>query len=533
MIDQKNKEIEFSNDARVRVQQGINILADSVGATLGPKGKNALIQLSKGPLVTKDGVTVAKYVKLQDQMQNIGADLVKQVSKKTNESAGDGTTTATVLAQAMINEGMKMLASGVDAQAIRRGMEATTAQLIHRLDELATPVKDLEKVATISANDPEIGKIISDMMEKVGEHGVITMDKSQTTEIETEFAEGVNYDTGFMSPYLVTDRGTMTAEYEDIPVILTDEKLNLKQTVRLLEIILKANADNKMPKKLLIVADHLDDEVLRILGVNKIQGNIDVLAVRAPYYGRLRKEYLEDLAVLTGGQFVGSEGMASLDDVDLQHLGMVKRVIAKERQTTIIGSAKNKEAIEARTEELKKRISECTKKHDRTKLEERLSKMTGGIGVIKVGANTEADQREKMDRVEDAINATRAASEEGIVAGGGVALIRATQGITVQDLTEEEKHGMNVVLKATEAPIRRIAKNAGEDDGLITANIKQAEGNAGYNAKTNEYVDDMITEGIVDPVKVTKSALENAVSIAIMVLTTEVCIVEEQTEDKE
>lgn len=519
-IDQKNKELTFGSEARTRVQTGVNKLADAVGATLGPRGRNALIELSTGPLVTKDGVTVAKYVKLEDHLENMGAELMIQAAQKTNDLAGDGTTTATVLAQSMVNEGVRYLESKANAQALRRGMEKTVDKIVKGIKDLSQPVDNIEQVASISANDPEIGKIIADIIAEVGQDGTITVDQGQTTEIETEVVEGIHYRGGYQSPYLVTDRGEMTAKYNDVSVLIANTKPDLKQIIRLLEMIAKNNSK----KELVIISEQMDSELLQVLAVNKLQGNFHVLAVRPPKFGTVRREYLEDIAALTGGVVVGDESFCSMNDVELEHLGTAKRIVADEKFTTILGNDDQKKKVQKRLEVAKQQLKNAKTPHDKELLEERISKLAGGIGLIRVGASTEADLVEKMHRIEDAVNATKAAVEEGIVPGGGIALILASKAVTKPLSDPEEELGADIVFNAIEAPLRKIVLNAGEEPGVVLNEVKKK--NVGFNAKDIKYEKDMIKAGIVDPAKVTRLALQNALSIAVMILTTQVGIVE-------
>lgn len=516
-----NKEVRFSSVARDKLKQGMNIVADAVGATLGPRGRNAMIQTSQGPLVTKDGITVAKHIKLKDQTEDMGALLIQQVSKRANDEAGDGTTTATVLAQALINEGMRELDYGADAQAIRRGLEHSADLVLSGLANLSQPVEDIEAVASISANDPEIGKVIAQMVSELGPDGTITLEEGQTTEMETEVVQGMHWRGGWMSPYLVTDGSTMRAEYEDIRVLLTDENPTLNQLVRIITKLLEAGE-----KKLVVISNHIEDEALRTLALNKAKGSFFCLPVRAPKYGTVRKAMLEDMAVLTQGTYVGSEGAVSLDKVEIEHLGTISRIVAEEKYTTITATGDTAQ----RLAELKTLLASTNNKHDQQLLEERISKLAGGIGVIRVGATTEADAKEKLHRVEDAVNATKAAQKEGIVAGGGVALYDLRSTLTEPFSDVEEDVGRRIMLKALEAPVARILTNAGAE---VKSIMKAIGGRRGFNAKTLQLEEDMIAAGIIDPAKVTRLALEAAVSIAIMVLTTEVSITDEPAEHED
>ena len=521
----ENKEDVFGRGARERMKDGLNVVAEAVGATLGPKGRNAVIELNGEPVVTKDGVTVAKYIQLEDRLENMGAKLAIQTSMKTNDQAGDGTTTAMVLAQTMVNEGIEYLDEGVDAQTMRRGIERTVDKAVELLDIMSVSVTDLKHVASISANDPELGEMIGGMMEELGEHGVISVEKGQTTEMETEIVEGMHFEHGYQSPYLVTDVSRLEAVYEDIPVLLTAEVPKLNDIARISEMLIKQGK----VRKLLIIANQMEDDVLRVLALNKAQGIFDCLAVRPPKYGRIQKEYLEDIGRLTGGTVVGADGMVGLNEISLDHLGLVKKVIAKQRSTTLIGNIDvQKEAVEERLIELNGQLEITKKKHDQDLLKERISKLTGGIGIIRVGASTEAAQKEKMDRVEDAVNATKAAMEEGIVPGGGISLLMVSELIT-EKLGNEESWGQEIVLKALRAPARRILENAGVAEAIIKDVMDKGKL---FDSKKGDYVKDMVKAGIVDPTKVERCALQNAASIASMFLTTEVGIVEEPKEEE-
>lgn len=520
----KNKDITFGREAREKMVTGVNTLANCVSATLGPKGRNAMIELSTGPLITKDGITVAKHVHIEDHLENMGAQLALQTAQRTNDMAGDGTTTATNLAQAMVNIGMQHLNADVDAQAIRRGMEKTLEKAVGLLADVSVPVTDLEHVASISANDPVIGKMIADLMKELGEDGVITIEKSLSTETSAEAVDGVHYETGYQSPYLMTDVANMEAVYEDIPVLLTDEVLKVNDLARIVTMLV----EQKGTKKLLIIGRQMENGVLQVMALNKQKGVFDCLAVRPPKFGRVRKEYLEDLARMTGATVVGSDGSCAIADMGLDHLGLVQKVVARERSTTIVGIADSQKVVVAeRIEELKGQIKVARSENDRELLRERISKLSGGIGIIYVGANTEADQKEKHDRVEDAVNATRAAKEEGIVAGGGVALLKLSKALG-DKLDGDEDYGRQIIVEAMRAPAERILVNAGASEDVMKEVLEKGKH---FNAKTNEFVDDMIKAGIVDPAKVERCALENAVSIATMVLTTEVGIVEEVKEE--
>jgi len=522
------KQIIFDEKARARLKKGVDILANTVKITLGPKGRNVVIDKGFGsPAITKDGVTVAKEVELEDKFENIGADLVKEVASKTNDVAGDGTTTATVLAQAMIAEGVKLVSSGVNPIEIRKGIEDKVEKIVKKLKEMSQPVssrEEWEKVAAISANDAEIGKIIASAMESVGKHGVITVEEGQSFGVEKEVVEGMQFDKGYISHYMVTDSGTMKAEYEDPYILITDKKISsLHEILPLLE---KTAQSGK--KDMVIIAEDIDGEALATFVVNKLRGTFNVLGVKAPGFGDRRKAMLEDIAILTGGKVISEEVGLKLENVSLEDLGRARKVVASKETTTIVEGKGEEKEIKNRIEQIKKEIEMSDSDFDREKLQERLAKLSGGVAVIKVGAATETEMKEKKDRIEDALNATRAAVEEGVVPGGGLALARAS-GAFEEILSQKKDNnpGAAIVEKAVLEPIKQIAANAGKDGSLILYNIirenKQGGEFVGYNAASDKF-EDMIKAGIIDPTKVVRSALENAASATIMFLTTEAVI---------
>lgn len=522
------KQITFHEDARKKIKNGIDQLANAVKVTLGPKGRNVIIERGYGaPMVTKDGVTVAKEIELEDKLENLGAELVKEVASKTADIAGDGTTTATVLAQAMVEEGMKLVSAGVDPQALRRGMERAVVCIVEEIKKISKPVEGdaIRQVASISANDPEIGRMIAEAMEKVGKDGVITVEEGQSFGIEVDVVEGMQFDKGYSSPYMVTNPEKMEAEYEDVPILITDWKISSVQTILpLLEAIAGTGK-----KELVIIADEVDGEALTTLIVNKIRGAFNALVIKAPAFGDRKKEMLEDIAVLTGATVISEERGMKLDVVTAENLGRARRVISTKDTTTIVEGAGDKTKIEERVRQIKAQIEQSTSEFDGSKLKDRLAKLAGGVAVIKVGAASEVEMKEKKDRIDDAVHATKAAVEEGIVAGGGVALIRVQS--VLKDLRQELKNdyreealGVQVVEKALEMPLWQIADNAGEKGDVIVERVKSQTGAFGYNAATNKDEHNMISAGIIDPAKVTRSAVENASSIATMVITTEVAI---------
>jgi chaperonin GroEL len=519
------KEIIYGQDARVRVLKGVDKLANAVKATLGPKGRNAILDKMFGaPTVTKDGVTVAKEIELKDKFENMGAQMVKEVASKTSDIAGDGTTTATVLAQAIYTEGLKYLASGMNPMALKRGIEKATAIVVDELKKMSKSVEDkkeIEQVGTISANgDSEIGILIADAMDKVGKEGVITVEEAKSMETTLELVEGMQFDRGYLSPYFVTDAEKMEAVQEDPYILIYDKKIsNMRDIIPVLEQIAKEG------KSLIIIAEDIEGEALATLVVNKLRGTLKCSAVKAPGFGDRRKAMLEDIAILTGGQVVSEDLGRKLESVTVKDLGKAKRVIIDKDNTTIVEGAGNSSDIQGRIKQIKAQVEESTSDYDKEKLQERLAKIAGGVAVIKVGAATEPEMKEKKARVEDALHATRAAVEEGFVAGGGVAFIRSIKKLDLLKLDEEENGGVKIIKKALEEPLRQIAVNAGLEGGIVLEKVKEKKGNIGFNALTNVY-EDMLKAGIIDPTKVARSALQNAASVAGLMLTTEVMIAE-------
>ncbi len=519
------KDILFSDDARAKIRKGVNVLADAVKVTLGPKGRNVILDKSfGGPVITNDGVTIAKEIDLADKFENMGAQLVKQVAEKTNDAAGDGTTTATILAQALINEGMRNVAAGANPMAIRRGIEKGTEALVAELKKRAKKVHGKEEtaqVASISANDPEIGQMIAEVYDIVGRDGVITVEESQSFGIEKEVVEGMQFDNGYVSHYFVTDTARMESVMEKPYILLVDKKISsIQEILPLLEQMAQTGK-----KDLVIIAEDVDGEALATLIINKLRGILNVLAVKAPGFGDRRKDMLRDIAVVTGGEVVSEEIGIKLENATVAMLGEARRVVADKDHTLIIDGKGEAKAIKERQEQLKAQIEKTKSEYDKEKLLERLGKMSSGVGVLKIGAATEVEQKEIKHRVEDAVEATKAALEEGIVAGGGVALINAIKVLDDVKLNDEEKVGLALLRKALEAPMRQIAQNAGMDGAVIIEEIKKQGTGIGYNAATGEYID-MIKAGIIDPMKVTRSALQNAASVAAMLLTTEAAVVE-------
>ena len=517
------KQIMFDEKARQALKRGVDQLANAVKVTLGPKGRNVVIDKGYGsPTITKDGVTVAKEIDLEDKFENLGAELVKEVASKTNDVAGDGTTTATVLAQAMIAEGIKNITAGASPLAVKRGIEKGVDAVVKELKEkISKPVQgeEIEQVATISANDPEIGKIIAGAMKEMGQDGVITVEESQTFGVEKEVVQGMRIDKGYASHYMVTNTDRMEAEYSEPFILVTDKKISSIQDI--LPILEKVVQTGK--KEIVIVADDVDGEALTTLVLNKLRGTFNALAVKAPGFGDRRKEMLQDIAVVTGATFVSEEIGRKLDSVELADLGSARKVIATKENATFVDGKGDKTAIQARASQIKKQIENTDSEFDREKLQERLAKLAGGIGVIKVGAATEVEMKEKKHRIEDAVAATKAAVEEGIVPGGGVALLRAMMTLDAVKVDGEEAVGIRILKKALEEPIRAIAENAGKDGSVVAEEVKKRSGSDGYNAATDVY-EDLLKAGIVDPTKVTRSALQNAASVAALFLTTE-CVI--------
>ena len=517
-----SKEIKFSSDARSAMVRGVDILADTVKVTLGPKGRNVVLEKSFGsPLITNDGVTIAKEIELEDNFENMGAKLVSEVASKTNDIAGDGTTTATVLTQAIVREGIKNVTAGANPIGIRRGIEAAVAAAVEALKNNAIPVANKEaiaQVAAVSSRSEKVGEYISEAMEKVGKDGVITIEESRGMETELEVVEGMQFDRGYLSQYMVTDSEKMVADLENPYILITDKKIsNIQEILPLLESILQSN------RPLLIIADDVDGEALPTLVLNKIRGTFNVVAVKAPGFGDRRKAMLEDIAILTGGTVITEDLGLELKDATIEALGQAARVTVDKDSTVIVEGAGNPEAISHRVAVIKSQIETTTSEFDREKLQERLAKLSGGVAVIKVGAATETELKEMKLRIEDALNATRAAVEEGIVAGGGTALVNVIPAVADLELTGDEATGRNIVLRALEEPVRQIAHNAGFEGSIVIDRLKNAEVGTGFNAATGEWVN-MIEEGIIDPVKVSRSALQNAASVASLILTTEAVV---------
>ncbi|TIX64460.1 MAG: chaperonin GroEL [Mesorhizobium sp.] len=520
------KEVKFHSDARERLLRGVNILADAVKVTLGPKGRNVVIDKSFGaPRITKDGVTVAKEIELEDKFENMGAQMVREVASKTNDIAGDGTTTATVLAQAIVREGAKAVASGMNPMDLKRGIDKAVEAIVVELKTNARKITkndEIAQVGTISANgDAEIGRFLAEAMQKVGNEGVITVEEAKTAETELEVVEGMQFDRGYLSPYFVTNADKMVAELEDAYILLHEKKLsNLQAMLPVLEAVVQTS------KPLLIISEDVEGEALATLVVNKLRGGLKIAAVKAPGFGDRRKAMLEDIAILTGGQVISEDLGIKLENVGLNMLGRAKKVSISKENTTIVDGAGKKAEIQGRVAQIKQQIEETTSDYDKEKLQERLAKLAGGVAVIRVGGATEVEVKEKKDRVDDALNATRAAVEEGIVAGGGVALLRASGNLKATGANSDQAAGINIVRRALQAPARQIAANAGAEASIVAGKILDNKGATfGYNAQTGEY-GDMIAMGIVDPVKVVRTALQDAASVAGLLVTTEAMIAE-------
>jgi chaperonin GroEL len=524
------KEIVYTEQARNYILAGVNALADAVKVTLGPKGRNVVIEKSFGsPTVTKDGVTVAKEIELENRFENMGAQMVREVASKTSDVAGDGTTTATVLAQAIYREGSKLVAAGHNPMEIKRGIDKAVESIVESLKKMAKQTKDPKEIAqvgTISANgDAEIGKKLADAMEKVGKEGVITVEESKTAETTLEVVEGMQFDRGYLSPYFVTDAERMEAVLEDCYMLISEKKIsNMKDLLPVLEAIARSQ------KPLLIIAEDIEGEALATLVVNKLRGTLHCAAVKAPGFGDRRKEMLKDIATLTGGQVIAEELGLKLENVTISDLGRAKRVSLDKDNTTIVDGAGNKEKIKARIAEIRGQIENTTSDYDREKLQERLAKLVGGVAVVKVGAATETEMKEKKARVEDALHATRAAVEEGIVAGGGVALIRAQSALEGLKVSDEQKFGVSIIKRACEEPLRQIVQNAGLEGSIVVNKVREGKDDFGYNAATDQY-GQLLSQGVIDPVKVVRSALQNAASVASLMLTTE-CLVAERPKDE-
>ncbi len=526
------KDVRFSEEARSKVIHGVNTLADTVTVTLGPKGRNVVLEKSWGaPTVTKDGVTVAKEIQLEDKIENMGAQMVKEVASKTSDVAGDGTTTATVLARSIFSEGLKMVAAGHDPMSIKRGIDKAVANVVQELKRLSKSTRDRSEIAqvgTISANnDKTIGDILAEAMDKVGKEGVITVEEAKGLETTLDLVEGMRFDRGYLSPYFVTDPERMEVVLEDAYIIINEKKIsNMKDLLPVLESVAKSG------KPLLLIAEDIEGEALATLVVNKLRGTFKCVAVKAPGFGDRRKAMLEDIAILTEGKMIAEELGIKLENVTLNDLGHSKRIIVDKDNTTIVEAEGTKAGIEARIKQIRAQIDETTSDYDREKLQERLAKLAGGVAVIKVGAATEIEMKERKDRVEDALHATRAAVEEGIVAGGGVALIRATAGLKSLNVNDEERNGVRIIEKALAEPARWIASNAGADGAVVLDKIKNGKDAYGFNAASGEF-EDLIKAGIVDPTKVVKCALQNAASVAGLLITTEVMITDLPEKKKE
>ena len=520
------KDVKFSTDARDKMVRGVNILANAVKVTLGPKGRNVVIDKSFGaPRITKDGVTVAKEIELEDKFENMGAQMLRAVASKTNDIAGDGTTTATVLGQAIVNEGIKLVAAGMNPMDLKRGIDLAVAEVVENLGKAKKTISansEVAQVGTISANgETAIGEMIANAMQKVGNEGVITVEEAKTAETELDVVEGMQFDRGYLSPYFVTNAEKMTAVLEDPVILLHEKKLsNLQAMLPILEAVVQSQ------RPLLIVAEDIEGEALATLVVNRLRGGLKVAAVKAPGFGDRRKAMLEDIAILTGGQVISEDLGIKLENVGLDMLGTAKRVEISKENTTIVDGAGQKSDIEGRVAQIKAQIEETSSDYDKEKLQERLAKLAGGVAVIKVGGSTEVEVKERKDRVDDALNATRAAVEEGIVPGGGVALLRASAALTVKGANSDQQAGINLVKRALQEPVRQIANNAGDEGSVVVGKIlENASANYGYNAQTSEY-GDLIAMGVVDPVKVVRTALQDAASVASLLITTEAMIAE-------
>jgi chaperonin GroEL len=525
------KDVMFGDDARTRMLNGVNILANAVKTTLGPKGRNVVLEKSFGaPTITKDGVSVAKEIELKDRFENMGAQMVKEVASQTNDVAGDGTTTATVLAQAMVREGLKAVAAGMNPMDLKRGMDKAVHEAVGHLKNLSVPCEDnkaIAQVGTISANsDQDIGDIIADAMEKVGKEGVITVEEGSALENELDVVEGMQFDRGYLSPYFVNNQQSQTADLEDPYILLHDKKIsNIRDLLPALEAVAKAG------KPLLIIAEDIEGEALATLVVNTIRGIVKVAAVKAPGFGDRRKAMLQDIAILTGATVISEEVGLTLEKATLNELGTAKRVQITKDETTIIDGAGSEDDIKARCEQIRTQVEATTSDYDKEKLQERLAKLAGGVAVIKVGAATEVEMKEKKARVEDALHATRAAVEEGIVPGGGVALVRAQSAVAdLKGDNHDQDVGISIARRAMEEPLRQIVANSGDEPSVVLNKVAESSGNQGYNAATGDYVD-MVDAGILDPTKVTRSALQNAVSIAGLMITTEAMVADEPQDD--
>ena len=526
------KDVKFNTDARNRMLKGVNILADAVKVTLGPKGRNVVLDKSFGaPRITKDGVSVAKEIELEDKFENMGAQMVKEVASRTNDEAGDGTTTATVLAQAIVKEGMKAVAAGMNPMDLKRGIDLATAKVVAQIKDAARTVENSDEVAqvgTISANgEANIGRMIADAMQKVGNEGVITVEENKGMETEVEVVEGMQFDRGYLSPYFVTNPDKMTAELEDCMILLHEKKLSsLQPMVPLLEQVIQSQ------KPLLIIAEDVEGEALATLVVNKLRGGLKIAAVKAPGFGDRRKAMLQDIAILTGGQVISEDLGMKLESVTMDMLGTAKKVMIKKDDTTIVDGAGDKAEIEARVSQIRQQIEETSSDYDREKLQERVAKLAGGVAVIRVGGMTEVEVKERKDRVDDALNATRAAVQEGVVVGGGVALVQGAKALAgLEGANSDQNAGIAIVRKALEAPLRQIAENAGVDGSVVAGKVREsADAKFGYNAQTDEY-GDMFAFGVIDPAKVVRTALEDASSVAGLLITTEAMVADKPAKE--
>ena len=525
------KEIVFSSSARSEIAKGLNLLANAVKVTLGPRGRNVVIEKSWGsPTVTKDGVTVAKEVEIENKFQNMGAQMVKEVASKTSDVAGDGTTTATVLAQAIYNEGAKLVAAGLNPMDLKRGIDAAVASVVEQIKAMAVPTKgkeDIAQVGTISANgDSEIGNMIAEAMKKVGKEGVITVEEAKTMHSELDVVEGMQFDRGYLSPYFVTDSERMEVVLNDAYILAHEKKIsNMKELLPVLEQVAKQG------KPLLIIAEDVDGEALATLVVNKLRGTLQICAVKAPGFGDRRKAMLQDIAALTGGQAITEDLGLKLENVTLSDLGRAKRISVDKDNTTIVEGAGQKDAIDARVKTIRREIEETTSDYDREKLQERLAKLVGGVAVIRVGAATEVEMKEKKARVEDAMYATRAAVEEGIVPGGGVALVRSIAALDKLTFDDDRRYGVNIIRRALEEPLRQIAGNAGTDGSIVASKVKEGKDSYGFNAATLQY-EDLVKAGVIDPAKVVRTAIQNAASVSGLMLTTETLIAEKPKKEE-
>lgn len=525
-----SKQIKFQEEARKQLKAGADKLADAVKVTLGPKGRNVVLDKGFGaPTITNDGVTIAKEIELEDKIENLGAEIVKEVAEKANDVAGDGTTTAVVLAQAMITQGLKNVAAGANPLALRRGIEKGVEKVVEVLKEMAKPIttkEEMAQVATISAENKELGNLIAESMEEIGKDGVITVEESKTFGIEKEIVKGLQFDRGYISPYMITNAERMESSYEDALILITDKKISaLNEILPVLEKIAQGGK-----KELVIIAEDIDGEALATLVVNKIRGVFNVLAIKAPGFGDRKKEMLDDIAVVTGAEVISEEKGLKLENIEMNMLGSARRVVSTKENTTIIEGKGEKEKIDTRINQIKKELETSDSDFDKEKLQERLAKLSGGVAVIKVGAATEVEQKSKQHKTEDALAATKAAVEEGIVAGGGVALLRASLRLDEVEVQGDEKTGINILKRVLEEPIRQIAQNAGVDGAVVAQKVKENDGGFGFNAETLKY-ENLMESGIVDPVKVVRSSLQNAASAAGMFLTTE-CVVAERPQEK-